>query len=1365
MLEVVRYFRWFICLVLVSHYSGLYAQENAIKFRHLNVEDGLSQSFVKTICQDKVGFIWIGTDDGLNRFDGKNFLIYKHNLNVENSLLSSQILCIYEDSRGNLWIGTSFGLNQFDRRNNSFVHDSTWPEKAVRAIYEDKNQVLWIGASFSMSSIDLKTNTIRYYTSSSDKYTDTVPGSIDIYCFYEDSRNNIWIGSTQGISVLNKLSNRFSKYNHNQNDPDGLMDDVVFTLWEDKLNRIWAGSKPGIDIITNSQEIPSNLKCLHLRYDNRDLTGMGYGVIQNLFEDSKHNLYISSINGGLYILKNTDNPLNLRLPLKLIANQNQPDNIYSINSDAINFAYEDKQSNIWVGTYMGGLNYFNTNTSKFEYHNKGKDPKYSIINNQANVFLDEKDYLWIGTEGGLSRYNKITKSFTHFTHNENDNTSIGSNAIWALYRDKQNRLWVGGWDCGLNLYNDSSGTFHVFKHNDNKAYSISSNHVFSIFEDSKNNLWIGTVGGYLNLFDRNKKQFSFPIKKYSYYEQIKEANDGKLWLVNSDALECYDPVRNIVEKYQRNPKSKGSISSDRIFTIYVDSRNNLWVGTDVGLNLFLPLKKQFKYFQTQDGLPDNSIKSIIEDKDGNIWMGTNNGVSKFVHAVFLPEKPTFKNYTKEDGLQSDEFVIRAVYKGTDGRLYFGGNNGFNIINPDNIKENTIAPEIVFTEITVFYQPVKIGSNDCPIKEDISIDKKIELKHWQSVFNIKFAALNFIGPEKNQYAYKMVGFDKNWNYVGTKNEATYTNLEPGNYTFRVKASNNDGYWNEKGVSIEVRIHPPWWKTWWFLTFIYLFAALLVVLFINFRIRFYRRQNVKLTGMVRERTMELEEVNVNLEEKQEEISNQNEELKAQRDELEVRNFKLLEQQQRINLQNEELKEQHNSLETTNALLTEKQIKINQQNEELMSQRDALEEANRILEEQKAQIVEQNQELDKHRNDLENLVEERTHELIAAKEKAEVADRLKSSFLANLSHEIRTPLNSIIGFSNLVIEEQTTPDEKEEFIRIIENSSESLLSLINDIIDFSKIESGHIDILTKEVSLRKLMKDIQIIFDLQLKKQQPASTSNLQFRVAFSEIFTDIYLETDEIRVRQILSNLVHNAIKFTKDGFVEVGCTILGKNEMAEFYVKDTGIGIREEHLESIFDRFIKIETDINILHRGAGIGLTISKQLVNLLGGQIRVESVYGKGTTFYFTIPVKKKLQTIRPSIKENNTDNITDFKNVKVLVAEDDLTNYIYIEKLLKKFKINVIRALNGSQAVFLVTNTPDIRLVLMDIKMPELDGVQALQKIREKGISIPIIAQTAYALSHEIVKLKEEGFDDYLSKPLNASDIQKVLNRWIKV
>jgi signal transduction histidine kinase/CheY-like chemotaxis protein len=677
--------------------------------------------------------------------------------------------------------------------------------------------------------------------------------------------------------------------------------------------------------------------------------------------------------------------------------------------------------------------------------------------------------------------------------------------------------------------------------------------------------------------------------------------------------------------------------------------------------------KTIQYTRKQ-GLPNNSIKEILEDNSGNLWISTAMGLSKFISATIIPDHPVFKNYDSKDGLQGNEFIKRSAYKNKTGYMYFGGSNGYTRFHPDSIKDNTIVPKIIITNFLIFNKQVANLQIDSTYLEDQDLTPQIKLRHNESVLSFEFTALNYLSPEQNNFAYIMEGFEKKWNYVKTQRFATYTNLSPGEYTFRVIGSNNDNVWNENGASVKITILPPWWKTLWFK--LSLGTFIFIAFYLIYRLRVYNLKNQKklLEAKVTSRTNELSSANLLLKENQEEISLQNE------------------------------------------------------------------------------------ELSQHRNHLETLVKDRTNELENAKKKAIEADKLKSSFLANMSHEIRTPMNAIVGFASLLNSSDTSDEKNEEYIEIIKKNSEILLVLINDILEISLIEANQLKINNSLFEANVILHELENYFQLR-------NTKKIDLRFTIDNINKKIVLNTDPTRFRQIMTNLLSNALKYTDSGYIHFGYNI--EYERVKFYVTDTGIGINKKDFEIIFDHFHKVETNRIKLYRGAGIGLSICKKLVGLMGGDIWIESEEGKGSTFYFTLPFSNEILPAenKKKVEKAVYDKI---KDLKVLVAEDEPTNFYLIESILKPHKAEVIWAKNGKEAVNYVKKNPDITncIILMDIKMPVMGGFEALKKIREINKIIPVIAVTAYAQESDKFKIFQLGFTDYISKPLSPKRLLELIN-----
>jgi PAS domain S-box-containing protein len=791
------------------------AQTQNIQFKHLTTDDGLSQSWVQSVIQDKYGFIWMASEDGLNRYDGNSFRIYKHNLRDHYSISNNGILALFENSKGDLLIGTRKGLNLYDRKNDKFIRYPRWLER-ITSIAEDKNKILWVGTEVGLYTLDLKNDSINTYSSPGDLSRNSVSRLVSgqIQKIYVDSRNNVWIGSSRGLHLYVREDNSFINYCHDEKNPNSISSDVIRPILEDNAGRLWIGTSAGLDLFVNNQEHSQKGKFIHYQNIINDKKSISKGPVMALFEDNKHNLWIGIENGGLDVINLETYNKNTAIFNHF---KNDPKKENSLSNNSIYSIIQDNQGNIWISTFGRGLNIINPLGDRFIHYKSESGDKNSLSNNQVNTFLEDNDFLWIGTEGGLNLYNKKYDTFKHYLHDPLNKRSIGSNAVWAICKDRRGNLWIGTWGGGLNKFDYRTETFEHYYNDPKDTNSIGSNNMFSIFEDSRGNLWIGTMGGGLNMFDYKKNRFVRYTTSNSnlytdYVPSIMGTKSGDLWLSNENSFERFNIKTKEFENFIHSDNDSTSLSSNKAISIYEDSKGNLWMGTDAGLNLFNKATKGFKCYRIEDGLPDNSIYSMVEDNYGNLWISTDRGLSKFINAINLPVKPEFRNYGYEDGLQGNEFCSRSCCKGADGKLYFGGPNGFNVFDPEKIIENTYIPPIVITGFNIFNKPELLGERG--INKDLDSTEDLVLSYKQSMFSFEFAALNFISSFKNQYAYKMEGFDKEWNYIGTKHTATYTNLDPGKYIFRVKGSNNDGVWNEKGISLPILITPPYWQTPWF-----------------------------------------------------------------------------------------------------------------------------------------------------------------------------------------------------------------------------------------------------------------------------------------------------------------------------------------------------------------------------------------------------------------------------------------------------------------------------------------------------------------------------------------------------------------------
>lgn len=799
----------------------LNAQWSGIRFRHLSIEDGLSQIGGNCIIQDEKGFMWIGTEDGLNVYDGHKISSYKPEKNNSKSLSNGFILSICEDKSGILWIGTENGLNRFDPAKEKFIryfHDpedlNSLSNNRVLAICEDQYGYIWIGTECGLNRLDYEEKEITRYYSFPDN-----PNSIShnyIRAIYEDKSGTLWIGTYGGgFNEYDREKKRFLHYKSVPDDTTYLSDNNVLALLEDHEGMLWIGTENGG---LNKLDRKSGLFTQYVN-NPKDPNSISSNHINAIHEDKADVLWIGTSDGGLNIFNRKKN--------RFISYTVNPNNPTSISDNTILSICEDRNGGLWFGTYNGGVNIFNWETQRFIHYKYDPDNPNSLSYKAVRpIYEDSVGILWLGTDGGgLNKFDRENEIFTHYKNNPNDPHSLSDNRVFAICEDKNSVFWIGTHGGGLNKFNCITDRFKRFKSAPNDSNSLSDNKIRNIVKDHSGKfLWIGTNGGGLNKFDIESERFTHykndPNNPNSLSNNrifcMFQDRSGILWIGTfGGGLNALNPKNEQFTCYQVDTNNVNSISKNFILSIYEDKERLLWIGTvGAGLNKFYRSTQSWVHYSEKDGLPNNTIYDILEDDKGNLWMSTNRGVSSF-----NPKSEKFRNYDIKDGLQSNEFNTGTGHKSRSGEMFFGGVNGFNSFYPDSIRDNPFKPPIVITSFQLFNKPVPIGEmgdGRSILESSIKETKKIRLSHLDKVFSFEFAALNFIFPDRNQYAYKMEGFEKEWNYVGNRNYVTYTSLSPGNYVFRVKGSNNDGVWNEEGTSLKIIIVPPFWKTWWFYT---------------------------------------------------------------------------------------------------------------------------------------------------------------------------------------------------------------------------------------------------------------------------------------------------------------------------------------------------------------------------------------------------------------------------------------------------------------------------------------------------------------------------------------------------------------------
>jgi signal transduction histidine kinase/ligand-binding sensor domain-containing protein/CheY-like chemotaxis protein len=1233
--------------------------------------------------------MWLGTNEGLNKYDGYNFIVYKNIINDSTSISDNWILSLFEDKDSIIWIGTlNGGLNKFDPKTEKFTtfkkdshKKNTISNNNIYSIAEDSVGNLWIGTDNGLNKMDRKTETFQPFLHL-DGNSNSLPGD-SINIIYISDKNSLWIGTEDaGISHFDLIENKFTNYTYNPANPNGLCNNSIWGILKDPDKTediLWVATNGGL----NKLSLKDN-KFLCFKNKPENPNSLSSNFIRAMALDKDGNIWLGTRDKGLSILLKEKKDAGY-----FINYLSDIGNPQSLSTDYIYSIYMDRSNIGWIGTRFGGIN--KVINSKFELIKSDHSKPGSLLSNSVMAILkDSEGNLWIGTDKGLDLKKSGSDIFTHFQSNLQNQTYYSNDRIHCIFEDSQKNIWIGTENRGLNKYDKKNQSFKTIQFTDPKRGLTGENFVTSLLEDNQGYLWISTKGGGLFKYKTGDKT----IKSYKNNPSdpnslisnriniIRLDSCNRLWIGTSGSgLDMLDlKTDKFTHLYSENPNFKG-INDKYVISIFVDSNGIIWIGTyNGGLNKYNPTSNIFEYFTTENGLPNNLINSIIEDNEKNLWIGTNQGLSKLnTNSNF------FSNFDASSGIQGCEFYANSCYKDDKGILYFGGINGFNIFDPQEIKAYTYFPPVIITDFKLFNNSIKPSENS-PLSICISETKEIKVSRNDNMISLQFIALNYGIQNRLYYAYKLEGFDKNWNYTDHKNRiATYTNLESGVYEFKVKATSSKGAWGTKETSLKVIITEPFFKTKWIYITLIIFLIIFITIIFRYKFVSLKREYLKLKIQSQKTTEEL-----------------------------------------IHQKNE---------------ISAKSLEYEQQREESAKQHDNLIES-------KAKIDQQNLELENHRNHLEKLVQLRTIDLENAKNKAETADKLKSSFLANMSHEIRTPMNGIIGFSNLLGESEITTDQKANYIKHINSSCKTLLNLIDDIIDIAKFDAGEINITKQSANLSEIINELYTLYTEEKKHQ---FKDKIQLKTSIPE--KELIIFTDPQRLRQLLSQLLDNALKFTHQGEIVFGYEI--QETKIQFFVKDTGIGISKEDFDSIFDRFTKGQTDNSKLYRGAGLGLAISKSIAEMLGGQIWVKSQKGEGSTFYFALPMDRSIEKIYKKPDVGKTVFKYNWKDKKILIAEDEETNFKFLEAALQKTNVQLMWAKNGKEAVEIVKKGDKINLILMDIKMPAMDGYQATILIKKWKKDIPVIAQTAYTMLEEKDKSLAAGCDDYVTKPISVSKL----------
>lgn len=1221
----------FLTTSLLINAGNSYAQSSNFRFQHITVDQGLTHNEVTCFYKDSIGFLWIGTTAGLNRFDGYTVRTFVNDVRDSLSITNSYIQHIAPFPGGKMGVITTGGLNLYDPETESFQLATTetfrsfgLPDSPPNNIIPDSRHHLWfIYNAYGLSRYDEESKKVYHirHVPNDDKsiVSDSVSG------FSHDRNNNNWIIHSNGIferitdngQVLYRNDFLYQENKHTNLD---------YEIYADSDGNLWMYTANGTAGVYYFEVKSSTFH--HAHQSSGDLK-LNNNIVRSLVEDNRGQIWIATDHGGINIYNKASK--------KITYVVHRDDDEKSVGQNSINTIYKDNEGIIWIGFYKKGLSYYHENLVRFRlYRSSPSDPSGLPFSDVNRFVEDDRGNLWIGTNGGgLIYFDRKHNTFKQYKNNPSDPTSLSNNVIVSLKIDRDKKLWIGTYYGGLNRFDGKK--FKRYFNRPGDPGSLPDNNVWEIFEDSRGRLWVGTLSQGLNLFDRKTETFTqyksgdLNSVHDNYISALHEDKEGNLWIGTAKGIDVLMRQTGRFINYISNPDDSISLSDNGILDILEDSQGRIWIATRSGLNYYDKKLKQFTTLTVDNGLPSNTILTILEDNFGDLWVSTPNGISHLIFGKNIDDKKfTFRNYDEADGLQGKQFNENAAYKTSLGELIFGGANGFNLFKPEQLGINRRPPQVIISDFQLFQQRIKPGEKtDAGIILPISItrSKEIRLPYDKNFFTFEVAALNFFHPEKNKYLYTLEGLNSGWLNADSKSrKLTFTNLDPGVYTLKIKAANNDGVWSNEFTALKITILPPFWKT---------KTAFLVYLL------------VLLASLLVTR-------------------------------------RLIQQRERM------------------------KFAIKQERQEAI----------------------------------------RMHEL----------DMMKIKFFTNVSHEFRTPLTLILTPIEKILRQTADVDQQNQF-KLIQRNAKRLLNLVNQLLDFRKMEVEEIRFNPSEGDIIQFIRETANSFsDLSEKKN-----------IAFSFQTSIAALETvfDQDKLEKILFNLLSNAFKFTREsGKVSVNLSIdNGETKWLVIEIQDTGIGIPADKLDRIFDRFFQNELPKSIVNQGSGIGLSITKEFVRIHGGTVSVESKIDQGSTFTVRLPItevfehvvsipeeKAPVDVVTESSERQSENLMSDgIRKPIVLLVEDNEDFRFYLKDNLK-FEFRILEAANGLEGWQLsLQQLPD--LIVSDVMMPEMNGMELCKKIKQdqRVSHIPVILLTARTAEEQKLEGLQTGADDYITKPFN--------------